>query len=150
MSDLYSTDILRLASRVPFTERLADPDVTIRKTSRICGSRITMDVTFERDRIDRIGQEVKACALGQAVTSMVAPRLIGTRYADIAPVAAAFRAMIEGRGEPPDPPWDDLELFLPVREHRSRHGSVMLVFDAALAAFEENGLLPPRPETASG
>lgn len=139
MSELYNTEILRLASDIPFTERLAAPEVTVRRTSRICGSRLTLDADFEDERLARLGLEVKACALGQAAASLAAPRLIGCRYEDVAPVAADFRAMLEGRGEPPPAPWNDLAIFLPLREHRSRHGSVMLIFEAALGAFEEAG-----------
>jgi len=139
MSDLYTKDILRLAASVPYGERLTDPDVTVQKTSRICGSRITLDVDFDGDRIARLGQEVKACALGQATSALVAPKLIGKGYGEIAPAAEAFKAMIEGRGDVPDSPWDDLDLLLPVREHRSRHGSVMLIFEAALAALQTQG-----------
>lgn len=150
MSELYNTEILRLASEIPFTERLAAPQVMVRRTSRICGSRLTLDADFEEERLARLGLEVKACALGQASTSLVAPKLIGHRVEDIAPVADAFRAMLEGRGEPPEAPWDDLAIFLPLREHRSRHGSVMLIFEAALSAFEQAGIgRRPGGESAS-
>jgi len=137
MSELYNTEILRLASEIPFTERLAAPEITVRRTSRICGSRLTLDADFEHGRIARLGLEVKACALGQAATSLAAPKLIGCRYEDVAPAADAFRAMLEGRGDPPAAPWNELAIFLPLREHRSRHGSVMLIFEATLGAFEE-------------
>ncbi|MFQ5346296.1 MAG: iron-sulfur cluster assembly scaffold protein [Rhodothalassiaceae bacterium] len=136
LTALYNNRILRLATQIPFTERLADPDVTVSRTSRICGSRLVLDARFEGPRIARLGLEVKACALGQATTALVAPRLIGSVRADIEPVARAFAFMIREGGPVPEPPWDDLGIFLPVRDHPSRHGSVMLIFDAALAAFD--------------
>jgi len=137
MTELYNTEILRLASDIPFTRRLTAPQVTVRKTSRICGSRLTMDADIEDRCLARLGLEVKACALGQAATSLVAPKLIGCRYEDIAPAAEAFRSMLEGFGDVPPAPWEELRLFLPLREHRSRHGSVMLIFEAALEALRE-------------
>lgn len=137
MSELYNTEILRLATSIPFTDRLADADVSVTKTSRICGSRLTLDVGFDPEgRIARIGQTVKACAIGQAACALVAPRLIGASRAEIAPAAQAFQAMLEGRGDPPEGDWRALEIFLPLREHRSRHGSAMLPFRAALAAYD--------------
>ncbi len=136
---LYNSRILRLATQIPFTERLENPDVTVSRTSRICGSRLTLDAQFDGPRIARLGLEVRACALGQATTALVAPRLVGSTCEDIAPAARAFAAMIREGGPVPAPPWDDLEIFLPVRDHPSRHGSVMLIFDAALAAFAAHG-----------
>ena len=133
---LYNTRILRLAAALPRTERLADPDITVQRTSRICGSRVTVDLKVEDGRIVDYGQTVKACALGQASCSLVASRIIGQTRASFAPVAAAFRAMIAGDGPPPDGDWADLAIFLPVRDHRSRHGSILLPFDAVMAAFD--------------
>lgn len=135
MSTLYTTDILRLATRIPFTDRLVDADVTVTQTSRVCGSYITMDAIFAGERLAHIGLEVKACALGQASAALVAPLLIGMTEADIADGAKDFRAMLKQGGPAPKPPFNGLALMEPVREHKARHGSVMLIFDAALAAF---------------
>ncbi len=139
LAALYNSRILRLATQIPFTERLENPDVTVSRTSRICGSRLVLDADFDGPRIKTLGLEVKACALGQAATALVAPRLVGRTRDEIAPAAQAFAAMIKEGGPVPAPPWDDLGIFLPVREHPSRHGSVMLIFDAALAAFAAHG-----------
>lgn len=137
MSTLYTTEILRLATRIPFTDRLPDPDVTVMRTSRICGSRITLDAVFDNGRLAKIGLEVKACALGQASTALVAPLLIGMDRADITHGADAFYAMLKKDGPVPAAPFDNLAVLEPVREHKARHGSVMLIFDVALAAFAE-------------
>lgn len=137
MSELYNTRILRLATQIPFTARLDGPQVSVTRTSRICGSRLIMDANFDdAGRISKIGLEVRACALGQAATALIAPRLIGLAHAEIEPAARAFAVMLDHEGAVPPPPWSDLEIFLPVREHRARRGAVMLVFDAALAACD--------------
>ncbi|GAK32170.1 iron-sulfur cluster scaffold-like protein [Iodidimonas nitroreducens] len=136
MNTLYSTDILRLATQIPFTERLLTPDVSVVRTSRICGSRVSLDACFKGDQIARLGLDVRACALGQASSALVAPLLIGRSRDDIARAAAEFSQMLTQDGEAPAPPFDRLALLEPVRAHKARHASVMLIFDAALAAFD--------------
>ena len=140
MSELYNTRILRLAMAIPLTERLADPDVTVTRTSRICGSRVTVDLKIENGVITGYGQEVKACALGQAACSLVAGRIIGKTEAEFAPVAGAMRAMLAGDGPPPSGEWSELEIFLPAVAHKSRHGSIMLPFEAVTQGFAEADL----------
>lgn len=136
MTELYNKDILRLATSIPLTERLAAPDITVVRTSRICGSRVTADFTFDGDAISAYGQGVKACALGQASCSIFGRHILGQTRETFAPVAEAMRRMLAGDGPPPDGVWAELEIFLAAREHKSRHGSIMLPFDAAMEAFD--------------
>lgn len=139
MSELYNTEILRLATQIPHDRRLADPDCTITRTSRICGSRITLDVKFDKGAIADIGMEVKACALGQAAAAIAGDNLIGERAETLAPVAAQMRAMLKEGGPPPTGKWEKLSIFMPARDHKSRHPSIMLALDAAMGAFEDAG-----------
>lgn len=136
MSELYNKDILRLATSIPLTERLAAPDITVVRTSRICGSRVTADFSFEGGAVSAYGQEVKACALGQASCSIFGRNIIGQTRESLAPVADAMRMMLAGEGPAPGGDWADLAIFLPAHEHKSRHGSIMLPFEAALEAFD--------------
>lgn len=136
MSELYNKDILRLATSIPLTERLTAPEITVVRTSRICGSRVTADFCFDGDRISAYGQEVKACALGQASCSIFGRHIIGQTARTFAPVVEAMRRMLAEGSPPPAGEWSDLEIFVPAREHKSRHGSIMLPFEAALEAFD--------------
>ena len=140
MSELYNKDILRLATSIPLTERLAAPDVTVVRTSRICGSRVTADFTFNDGAISSYGQEVKACALGQASCSIFGRHIIGQTGESLAPIVEAMRQMLAGEGNAAKElgagEWAALEIFLPAQAHKSRHGSIMLPFDAAMEAFE--------------
>ena len=43
LSDLYSEKILEIAANPPKADRLADPDTSARRVSRICGSVIDVD-----------------------------------------------------------------------------------------------------------
>ncbi len=137
MSELYNMEILRLAAEIPYCERLADPDISITKTSRICGSKLTIDVNFNGQVISDYGQEVRACALGQASCSIVGRKIMGLTRADFKPIAQAMTAMLVSGGPPMEGEWAELQIFLPAQEHKSRHGSILLPFLAVMAAFDQ-------------
>ena len=44
LSDLYSQRILEIAANQPIPGRLASPDASARKVSRVCGSSIEVDI----------------------------------------------------------------------------------------------------------
>jgi len=137
MTELYNTDILRWTTRIPHTERLVDADVTVTKTSRVCGSRISVDAKFFRGAIEAFGQEVKACALGQASAAIVGKNVLGLTADELADVAERFRVMVKtGEANFPEK-WADLALLAPVVDHPGRHGSVLLPIECLEGAFAE-------------
>ena len=139
MSELYTTDILRLTTRIPHHVRLEAPDVTVVKTSRICGSRLTADANVQNDVITAFGQEVKACALGQAAAAIVGAHAVGLTRAELDDIAARFQRMIKnGEADFPEK-WAQLALLAPVKDHPGRHGSVMLPFQVLEQIFADAG-----------
>lgn len=135
---LYSQRILALAAEIPLTERLADPQVTARKRSPLCGSTITVDLDLDPEgRIAAFGQDVKACALGQASASVLARHVIGASREDIARTRDALAAMLKAGGPAPGAPFEELEVLMPARDYRNRHASILLAWEATLAAFDE-------------
>ena len=140
MTELYSTDILRWTTRIPHTERLEGADCTAIKTSRICGSRITADAMFTDGRISAFGQEVKACALGQASAAIVGQNVLGLGKEELSDIATRFRHMVKtGEVDFPEK-WQNLSLLAPVKDHPGRHGSVMLPFEVLEALFSETDI----------
>lgn len=137
INDLYSRRILKLAADVQRTERLVDAQATVTRTSPLCGSRVTVDLKMDGDIISDFAHEVKACALGQTSSSVMARNAVGSSEDEIREVADTMRKMLKEDGPPPGGRWADLEVLEPVRDYRSRHASVMLTFDAVLMAIEE-------------
>ena len=134
---LYNARILRLAASIPHADRLKDPQATARRTSQICGSRVMADVVLEADgRIAAFGQEVRACALGQASATVLGRDAVGRTRTEIAEARDALAAMLKEGGPPPDPPFADLGALVAARDHANRHGSILLAWDAALAAID--------------
>lgn len=130
---LYNTDILRLAASIPHHERLAHAMATAEKRSPICGSRVTVDVSLDDDgRVSEVGLLVRACALGQAASSLLAAAIIGRTPAELATTRDQLTAWLARRGEVPG--WPGLDVFTPALDYTARHPSIRLAFEAAAEA----------------
>lgn len=134
---LYSQRILALAAEIPLTERLESPQVSSKKRSPLCGSTVTVELSLEDGRIVAFGQDVKACALGQAAASVLGAQVIGRSRDEIAAVRDQLAAMLKSGGPVPDAPFEDFEVLLPARDYKNRHASILLALDATLAACDE-------------
>ncbi len=134
---LYSDRILELAADIPLTTRLEHPDATVRKRSPLCGSTVTVDVKVHDGRVAALGQDVKACALGQAAASVVASHAVGRTRDELEAARDALFAMLKESGPPPAPPFEDLKVLLPAREYKNRHASIMLALEALVEAVVE-------------
>ncbi len=132
---LYSTRILALAADIPHLKRLEAADATAKRRSPLCGSTVTVDVTVSNGRVTAFGQEVKACALGQASASVVGAAIIGRSRAEIERARTELLAMLKSNGPGPSAPFDGLEVLLPAREYKNRHASIMLALEAANEAM---------------
>jgi NifU-like protein involved in Fe-S cluster formation len=138
LSDLYSDRILEIAGNQPRPGRLADPDATARRVSRICGSTIEVDIKVTDGVITGYGHEVQACALGQTSAAVVATNVVGTTTDEFRRVRDEMTAMLKADGPPPSGVrWGDLKYLEPVREYRPRHTSTLLVFDAVCEALDK-------------
>ncbi|MBL3565970.1 iron-sulfur cluster assembly scaffold protein [Rhodovulum sulfidophilum] len=133
---LYSQKILALAAEIPHLDRLEAPMGTARKRSPLCGSTVTVDLDVKDGRIVRFGQDVKACALGQAAASVVGSAILGRTRAEIEAARDQLRAMLKEEGPVPAAPFEGLEVLLPARDYKNRHASIMLSLEATLDAFD--------------
>lgn len=133
---LYSTRILALAADIPHRDRLVDPDGTAKRRSPLCGSTVTVDVALQDGKIASFGQDVKACALGQASAAVVGHNIVGLSEAAVQQGRDQLFAMLKSGGPTPDAPFGGLEVLGPAAEFKNRHASILLAFDATLDAFE--------------
>ena len=134
---LYNRDILRLAASIPHHHRLAHPQASVERRSPVCGSRIRVDVVLDEEgRVAQLGQEVRACALGQASASLMAAHAIGRRARDFAEARDALAAFLAGDREDPGN-WPGLAVFRHARPYKVRHRSILLAFEAMADAAAE-------------
>jgi NifU-like protein involved in Fe-S cluster formation len=134
---LYSRDILRLAASIPHHRRLESPQASVEKRSAVCGSRVTVDVLMDREgRVAALGQEVKACALGQASASVMGAAAVGRSPAELQQAREALAAYLGGSREDPGD-WPGLEVFREARGYTARHAAILLPFEAVAEAAAE-------------
>jgi NifU-like protein involved in Fe-S cluster formation len=131
---LYNTRILRLAANIPHQARLEQPQATSQKHSPICGSRIIVDVVMADGKVAAFGQEVRACALGQASASILGAHVIGRTPVELAQTAQTLKAFLQSGGPAPQNAFAELDIFAPAIPHRARHASILLSFEAAAEA----------------
>jgi NifU-like protein involved in Fe-S cluster formation len=135
--NLYSGRILELATKVPYVDRLENPDASAQKRSPLCGSAVTVDITLLDDKITGYAQDVKACALGQAAAAVIGQSIIGRTLNEVQIARDELNAMLKQDGPIPSAPFQDLEVLLPAKDFKNRHASILLSLDATLAAFAE-------------
>ncbi|MEO8759090.1 MAG: iron-sulfur cluster assembly scaffold protein [Devosia sp.] len=137
LSDLYSQKILEIAANQPIPGRLAAPDATARRVSRVCGSSIEVDIAVSDGKIVGYGHKLSACALGQTSAAIVATNVVGTSTAEFRALREQMTAMLKADGPPPGGRWADLSYLEPVRDYAPRHNSTLLVFDAVVDALDK-------------
>jgi NifU-like protein involved in Fe-S cluster formation len=134
LDDMYNRRILALASDIPHLGRLASPDARATAHSKLCGSMVTVDLAMDGDVVTDFAHEVKACALGQASSSIMSRHVIGSTAQELRDVRETMRLMLKENGPPPSGKWADCEVLAPVRDYKARHASTLLTFDAVVDA----------------
>ena len=137
LSEVYNKRILELAGNIPRLGRLATPDASATAHSRLCGSTVTVDLRMDGDTVTDFAHDVKACALGQASSSIMARHIIGAKAPELRKLRETVRQMLKENGSPPDGSWADIAVLEPVRDYKARHASTMLTFDAVVSAIDQ-------------
>lgn len=137
LKKLYAGRILELAADIPLSERLDHPQASVKKRSPLCGSTVTIDLSVTDGRISDFGQDVKACALGQASASVLGAVAIGRTLAEVETARDQLRAMLTENGPVPDAPFDDFAVLEPAHDFKNRHASIMLAIEATAEAMAE-------------
>lgn len=148
IDEVYNQKILAFAADIPRLKRLADADATAIAHSRLCGSKVTVDLKMKDGIVTDFGHDVKACALGQASSSIMARHVVGATAAELKDLRERMHRMLKEGGPPPTGKWADLEALLPVRDFKARHASTLLTFDAVADAISQ--IETKEKETAHG
>jgi NifU-like protein involved in Fe-S cluster formation len=150
LNDVYNRRILELAGNIPRLGRLASPDASATAHSKLCGSTVTVDLKMEGDTVTDFAHEVKACALGQASSSIMASHVVGAKADELRALREKVRKMLKENGSPPaDGRWADIAVLEPVRDYKARHASTLLTFDAVVSAIDQIEQKRAAPAAAS-
>jgi NifU-like protein involved in Fe-S cluster formation len=136
LNDVYNARILELAGNIPRLGRLENPDASATAHSKLCGSTVTIDLKMDGPVVKDFAHDVKACALGQASSSLMARHVVGARAQDLRELRETIRKMLKENGPAPSGPWADFAVLEPVRDYKARHASTLLTFDAVVSALD--------------
>lgn len=137
MDDIYNSKILEFAGNIPRTGAMPDADASADAHSKLCGSKVKVYLKMDGPVVSDFSQEVKACALGQASSSIMARHVVGARADEVRQARADMLAMLRDGGEGPDGRFEDMRFLKPVKDYKARHASTMLTFDAVVKAIDE-------------
>src|SRR5690348_9936660 len=137
LNDVYNSRILDLAGNIPRLGRLPKPDASARAHSKLCGSTVTVDLKVRGGEVTDFAHDVKACALGQASSSIMARHVVGAKPAELRELRETVRKMLKENGPPPTGRWADIAVLEPVRDYKARHASTLLTFDAVVSALDQ-------------
>ena len=135
IDDVYNAKILGFAGNIARIGRLQQPDASATAHSKLCGSTVTVDIRMDDGVVTDFAHDVKACALGQASSSIMAQSVVGASVEELRAVREAMRKMLKENGPPPQGRFADLKYLEPVRDYKARHASTMLTFDAVVDAI---------------
>jgi NifU-like protein involved in Fe-S cluster formation len=137
LNDIYNRRILELAGEIPRLGRLDQPDASATAHSKLCGSTVTIDLKLAGGKVADFAHDVKACALGQASSSIMARNVVGSTPEELRAVRDDMRRMLKENGTPPAGKWADCAVLEPVRDYKARHASTLLTFDAVVSALDQ-------------
>ena len=135
LNDIYNKRIIELAGNIPRLGRLPSPDASATAHSKLCGSTVKVDLKMDGPVVTDFAHEVKACALGQASSSIMAAHVVGSTADELRDLRETVRKMLKENGKPPQGKWTDIAFLEPVRDYKARHASTMLTFDAVVDAI---------------
>ena len=151
LDEIYNRRVLELAADIPRLGRLAAPNATAKTHSRLCGSTVIVDIVVRDGRVVDFAHDVRACALGQASSSLMARHVIGATAEELLALRETMTNMLKANGPAPKGKWVEFAVLEPVRSYRARHASTLLTFDAVAdalgqiaAARPAAGSAPPR------
>src|SRR5207342_137709 len=137
LNEIYNKRIIELAGNIPRLGRLEHPDASSTAHSKLCGSTVTVDLKMAGDEVTDFAHDVKACALGQASSSIMARNVVGAKADELRSLRESVRRMLKDNGAPPTGKWADIAVLEPVRDYKARHASTLLTFDAVTAAIDQ-------------
>jgi phosphoglycolate phosphatase len=137
INEIYNKRILELAANIPHLGALENPQVSATAHSKLCGSTVKVELRVTRGVVTHFAHDVKACALGQASSSIMAHNIIGATPFELRELRENATKMLKENGAPPQGKWQDVEVLLPVREYKARHASTLLTFDAVCDALDK-------------
>lgn len=128
LEDLYRDVILDHYRNPRHRRPLEHPHATAEGVNPLCGDEVTVELSFEGDRVSDVAVTGQGCSISQSSASMMSEAITGKTRAEIAEIAELFHQMMTSEDEgaaglDPDRPGavlGDLEALQGVRKYPVR------------------------------
>lgn len=137
IDQVYNAKILEFAGNISHIGEIENADATVTVHSKLCGSKITIWLSMTDGKVSDFSHDVKACALGQATSAIMAQNVIGSTADELRQLRDDMSKMLREGGLPPVGRFEDLKYLEPVKDYRARHASTMLTFDGVVKAIDQ-------------
>ncbi len=137
MDDIYNNRILEFAGNIPLTGAMPDADASAQKHSKLCGSKVKVYIKLRDGVVTDFSHEVRACALGQASSSIMAHHVMGASVDELRKARQDMLDMLTSGGEGPVGRFEDMRVLKPVKDYKARHASTMLTFEAICDCLDQ-------------
>lgn len=137
LDSVYNNKILEYAGNIQHIGELEDAHAKSRVHSKLCGSTVDVSLKMEDGVVTDFAHNVKACALGQAASSIMASVIIGSTADELRQLKVTMYKMLKEDGPAPTGKFEEFKFLEPVKEYKARHASALLTFYAVVNCIEE-------------
>jgi len=137
LDSVYNTKILDYAGNIDRVGELENPHSKARVHSKLCGSTVDITLNMEEERVSDFAHKVKACALGQAASSIMARVVVGSTADELRDLRNTMYKMLKENGPAPTGKFEEFRFLEPVRDYKARHASALLTFDAVVNCVDQ-------------
>lgn len=131
---VYNDSIKSLSNELKYAGQIDCPDCEATLNNPLCGDQVTIQMCTEDQHIVDFRHQVRGCMLCKASASLLASCARGMTLSDIVELRKSLTEAIRPTSE--EVVFQkSLEIFRPLRKHRSRHSCVLLPYDAAIQAL---------------
>lgn len=137
LDSVYNSKIIEYAGNIQKLGELESPDAKSRVHSKLCGSTVDVSLKMEKNIVSDFAHSVKACALGQAASSIMARVIVGSTSDELRELRNTMYKMLKEDGPAPTGKFEEFKFLQPVKEYKARHASTLLTFDAVVNCVDE-------------
>lgn len=137
LDSVYNSKIIEYAGNIPHVGELENAHAKARVHSKLCGSTVDVSLKMEGDVVTDFAHRVKACALGQAASSIMAQVVIGSTARELRDLKDTMYKMLKEEGPAPTGKFEEFKFLEPVKDYKARHASALLTFDAVVRCIDD-------------
>jgi len=127
LDSVYNSKIIEYAGNIQKVGELENPDAISRVHSKLCGSTVDVSLKMDGNIVSDFAHKIKACALGQAASSIMARVVVGSNADELRELRNTMYKMLKENGPTPSGKFEEFKFLEPVKEYKARHASARII-----------------------